>query len=106
MKFLFLLKLCFIIEKCNKIYIVYLFSEVWLSDAILICLICIPDVLNMAYTRGIVGAQCFWYIGDLWKCRASSSYYYIPRKFVMMLGITEESVQGYQRETDGLVLDV
>ena len=41
------------------------------------------------------------------KCPASSSYYYMPRKFVqwgIMLGITEEKFQRYQRNTGGLVL--
>ena len=41
------------------------------------------------------------------KCSASSSYYYMPRKFVqlgMMVGIIEKKFRRYQRNTDGLVL--
>ena len=41
------------------------------------------------------------------KCSASSSYYYMPRKFVqlgMMVGIIEKKFRRYQRNIDGLVL--
>ena len=41
------------------------------------------------------------------KCSASSSYYYMPRKFMqlgMMVGIIGKRFRRYQRNTDGLVL--
>jgi hypothetical protein len=40
------------------------------------------------------------------KCPASSSHYYMPSivQGGMMLGITEEKFQRYQRNTGGLVL--
>lgn len=54
-----------------------------------------------------LGHNLFGILVTCAKYPVSSSYYYMPRIFVqwvMMLGITEGKFQGYQRETDGLVL--
>ena len=54
-----------------------------------------------------LGHNFFGILVTFAKCPASASYYYMPRKFVrwgMMLGITEEKFQRYQRNTGGLVL--
>ena len=54
-----------------------------------------------------LGHNLFGILVTCAKCSASSSYYYMPRKFVqlgMMVGIIEKKFQRYQRNTDGLVL--
>ena len=54
-----------------------------------------------------LGYNLFGILVTCAKCPVSSSYYYMPKIFVqwvMMLDITEEKFQGFQRETDGLVL--